>query len=175
MQPEQFSECKIVANHLVGSNTPPLFFPVSNSFSFFTHFSNTFYMKHKSNPILNITFSFALKVIRYSEQLETERRYILARQILKSGTSIGANVRESQHAESRNGFIHKLKIAAKEAEETRYWLELCRSSENYPPPVSLLPELDQIQKLLSSIIHTSKQNRGKKDHTNHAPSDQSSS
>lgn len=175
MQPDQFPNGRIVANHLVGSDILPVFFPVSGRISFFTHFSNTFSMKPKSNPVLNISFSFALKIIRYSEQLEAERRYILARQIIKSGTSIGANIRESQHAESLNDFIHKMKLAAKEAEETRYWLELCRSSEHYPSPVSLLPDLDQIQKLLTSIIHTSKKNRSRMKRPIDSPSDQPSS
>ena len=71
----------------------------------------------KRNEILELSFEFALQVIEYCELLEEKRKYVIARQLLKSGTSIGANVREAQNAESNQDFIHKLKIAAKEADE----------------------------------------------------------
>ncbi len=92
----------------------------------------------KRNEILEVSFEFALEVIRYCDVLEENKKYVLARQLLKSGTSIGANIRESQNAESTPDFIHKLKIAAKEADETQYWLQLCQKSENYPNPENLL-------------------------------------
>jgi four helix bundle protein len=79
----------------------------------------------KQNVIVEKTFSFALKVIEFCEILEEKKKYVIARQLLKSGTSIGANVREAQNAESKADFIHKIKIAAKEADETEYWLLLC--------------------------------------------------
>jgi len=88
--------------------------------------------------------------------LETEKKYVLARQLLRSGTSIGANVREAQNAESKADFIHKMKIAAKETDETEYWLELCRQSENYPNPDKLLMQIIEIKKLLNAIISTMK-------------------
>jgi four helix bundle protein len=91
--------------------------------------------------------------------LEENRKYSIAKQIIRSGTSIGANIRESQNCESKADFIHKLKIAAKEAEETEYWLLLCKHSENYPYDEVLLEQLKQIQKLLNSIIHTAKKNK----------------
>ncbi len=69
--------------------------------------------------------------MRYSEILEANRKYNIARQLLRSGTGIGANVREAQNAESKLDFIHKLKIASKEAEETEYWLLLCKNSVGY--------------------------------------------
>lgn len=108
------------------------------------------------NPIRTKSFDFALSIIEYAEALETSRKFVLANQLLKSGTSIGANVREAQHAESKADFIHKLKIAAKEAEETEYWLLLCKHSTNYADPGQLLPKLLELQKLLSSIISTLK-------------------
>ena len=74
----------------------------------------------KGNLIVDLTLNFALDIVEFSEQLEEKRKYVIARQILKSGTSIGANVRESQNAESTDDFIHKLKISAKEADETKY-------------------------------------------------------
>lgn len=110
----------------------------------------------KENVIINLTFKFSLAIIDYCEQLESQRKYVLARQLLKSGTSIGANAREAQNAESKADFIHKFKIAAKEADETEYWLELCKSSPNYPDPSNLIPDLKIIIKIISKIIGSSK-------------------
>ena len=93
-----------------------------------------------------------------NEILEEQKKYVIAKQLLKSGTSIGANIRESQNCESKADFIHKLKIAAKEAEETEYWLLLCSRSLNYPFNKELLPKLISIKKLLTSIISTTKHN-----------------
>jgi len=70
------------------------------------------------NEILELSFEFAVDIIKFTESLEEQRKYVIARQLLRSGTSIGANVRESQNCESRADFVHKLKIAAKEADET---------------------------------------------------------
>lgn len=70
--------------------------------------------------------------MKYVESLEKDHKYVIARQLLKSGTSLGANVREAQNAESKADFIHKIKIAAKEADETEYWLMICNASEGYP-------------------------------------------
>ena len=108
------------------------------------------------NVIVEKSFRFALKIIEFSEQLEERKKYVIARQILKSGTSIGANVREAQSAESKADFVHKLKIADKEANELEYWLQLCKIAENYPDPLVLENELLEIKKILSKIIATSK-------------------
>ena len=109
----------------------------------------------KENLIVNRTYQFSLAIIEYTELLEARKRYNLAKQLFKSGTSIGANVREAQSAESRSDFRHKMKIAAKEAEETKYWLELCRDAINYPDPGNLSESLTVIQKILSKIISSS--------------------
>ena len=106
----------------------------------------------RRNEILELSFEFDLAVIVFCELLEENRKYTIARQLLKSGTSIGANVREAQNAESKQDFIHKLKIAAKEAEETEYWLLLCEKSENYPSSELLLLKIISIKKILNSII-----------------------
>ena len=108
------------------------------------------------NLIIELTFGFALKIINFAGQLEMDKRFIIARQILKSGTSIGANVREAQNAESKLDFIHKMKVAAKEADETEYWLLLCSESYNYPICEELLSEISSIIKVLSKIISSSK-------------------
>ncbi len=88
----------------------------------------------KKNVIVEKSFEFALAII----ELESKKKFVIARQLLKSGTSIGANVREAQNAESKKDFIHKLKISAKEADETEYGLLLCKHSNNYPFNESLL-------------------------------------
>lgn len=113
-------------------------------------------MRKTGNAIVDLSFEFALAIIVFSEQLEEKRKFVLAKQILRSGTSIGANIREAQNAESKVDFIHKLKIATKEADEVEYWLLLCQFSENYPDTEQLIDELISIKKLLSKIISTSK-------------------
>jgi four helix bundle protein len=115
-------------------------------------------MKSRNEALL-ISFEFALLIIEYSELLGTNRKYVIARQLLKSGTSIGANIREAQRGESKADFIHKLKISHKEAEETEYWLLLCERAKSYPtPPAEMKALLLSIQKLLSVIISKSKMN-----------------
>src|ERR1700744_382522 len=111
----------------------------------------------KENLIVKLTFEFALDIIEFSELLESKKKFVIARQLLKAGTSIGANVREAQNAESKNDFIHKLKIAAKEADETEYFLLLCQFSKTYPFDQSLIDKLTVIIKVLSKIIATSKE------------------
>lgn len=91
----------------------------------------------KDNLILTLTLDFAVDTILYAEELETKRKYVVANQLLKSGTSIGANVREAQNAESKADFIHKCKVAAKEMDETEYWLLLCQRVPSYPNPTHL--------------------------------------
>lgn len=115
----------------------------------------------KRNEILELSFEFAVEIIAFSEKLEEQKKYVIARQLLKSGTSIGANVREAQNCESKADFVHKLKIAAKEAEETEYWLLLCKRSPNYPYDNTLITKLISIKKLLSSIISKTKININK--------------
>ncbi|NDV78315.1 four helix bundle protein [Dysgonomonas sp. 511] len=113
-------------------------------------------MRETGNIIVDLSFKFALDIIVFAETLERERKYIVANQLLKSGTSIGANVREAQNGESKQDFIHKLKIAAKEADETEYWLLLCENSENYPFSPQLLEDIKIIQKIINKIIGTAK-------------------
>jgi four helix bundle protein len=74
----------------------------------------------RENIIVTKTVDFSLEIIAFCEVLESNRKFVISNQLLKSGTSIGANVHEAQNAESRADFIHKMKIAAKEVEETKY-------------------------------------------------------
>ncbi len=110
----------------------------------------------KDNIILIKTISFSLLVIEYIELLEEKRKYVIAKQLMRSGTSIGANIHEAQNAESKADFIHKFKIAAKEIEETKYWLILCKESKNYPDCIKLIDQLNEIDKIVTKIIATSK-------------------
>lgn len=108
------------------------------------------------NLIVELSFQFALKIIEYAAQLESQKKFVLANQLLKAGTGIGANVREAQNAESKLDFIHKMKIAAKEADETEYWLLLCKESIGYPNCDLLLGDCATLIKVLSKIISSSK-------------------
>jgi four helix bundle protein len=110
----------------------------------------------KDNIIATKAVDFSLTVIGFCEQLEAEKKYIVARQLLRSATSIGANVFEAQNAESKPDFIHKMKIAAKEASETLYWLILCERAKNYRYDPKLRSDLDEIIKILSKIISSAK-------------------
>ena len=110
----------------------------------------------KENVVLELSFEFALEIIAYCEKLEEERKFVISNQLLKSGTAIGSNIREAQSAESKTDFIHKLKIASKETEETEYWLLLCKRSKSYPSTDQLLEKITSIKKLLSRIISSSK-------------------
>lgn len=111
----------------------------------------------RKNIIVEKTFHFALEIIEFTENLFIKKRFSLANQLFKSGTSIGANVKESQNAESKTDFIHKMKIAAKKADETEYWLLLCKHSKHLDSPnEESLNQLKEIQLILSKIISTSK-------------------
>lgn len=109
-----------------------------------------------NNPILKKTIEFSLAVIEFCEILDSNRQYIISKQLLRSATSIGANSMESQNAESKADFIHKIKIAAKEADEVQYWLMLCEYSKGYPDCFHLNSSLNEIQKILNSILGTAK-------------------
>ncbi len=115
----------------------------------------------EDNLIMKLTFEFALKVIDYVELLESKRKYVIANQLLKSATSIGANIREAQNAESLADFIHKFKVSAKEADETKFWLLLCNFSKSYPDCDELNEKLEHIQKTINKIISSSKKSIGK--------------
>ena len=112
--------------------------------------------RYKDNLIINLTFEFSLNIIVFSETLNKLKKYNLSNQLFRSGTSIGANVKEAQNAESKADFIHKMKNAIKEADETEYWLMLCKHSKEYPDTSDELMKLSSIIKILNKIIGTSK-------------------
>ncbi len=110
--------------------------------------------KYKENIILKLTFEFAKEIVLFTELLEKDRKFTFASQILRSGTSIGANVKEAQNAEGKADFVHKIKIASKEADELEYWLFLCNECQGYPNADVLLDKLHEIIKIMSKIIHS---------------------
>ena len=111
----------------------------------------------KENLIVKLTFGFALEIIEFTEKLRSLKKFEMAGQLFNSGTSVGANTREAQNAESKADFVHKFKIAAKEADETEYWLMLSLHSKFYPDPQKeLFTKLETIIKVLSKILSTSK-------------------
>ncbi len=112
----------------------------------------------KENVIVEKSFHFALEIVLYCELLEESKKYVFSRQLLRSGTSIGANIREAQNAESKVDFIHKIKLAAKEADETEYWLLICKHTPAYPFDEKLLILVTELIKILSKIISSSKSN-----------------
>lgn len=110
----------------------------------------------ENNPLLKKSIEFSLAITEYCERLELEKKFILARQLLRSATSIGANSMEAQNPESKADFIHKIKIAAKEADETQYWLTLCDYTKSYPDCKQLLDKLEELTKIIGKILTTSK-------------------
>lgn len=112
----------------------------------------------RKNEILDLGIEFAMQIIEFTELLENQRKFVIANQLMKAGTSIGANIFEAQSAESRADFIHKLKISDKESKEAEFWLLLCELAPSYPFNPELKSKLLSIQKLLSKIISSSKIN-----------------
>jgi four helix bundle protein len=113
----------------------------------------------KENIIKDKSFSFAIRIIKLYKYLnESKKEFILAKQLLRSGTSIGALIRESEYAESKNDFIHKLHISLKETNETKYWLDLLKESEyiTFEMHFSINQDCEELLKLLISIIKSSK-------------------
>ena len=110
----------------------------------------------KNNVIKDKSYQFALRVIKLSSNLKNHHEYELAGQILRSGTSIGANVEEATAGQTKKDFIAKMSIASKEARETRYWIKLLDESQlvayNYS---NHLTDIDELIKILTSIVKSS--------------------
>lgn len=108
------------------------------------------------NIIVEKSLDFSLQIIKFCELFESRRKFIVANQLMRSGTSIGANVFEAQHAESKVDFIHKMKLAIKEANESLYWLLICERSENYPGDEGLKLAASELIRIISRIIISAK-------------------
>lgn len=117
-------------------------------------------MSERKSILKDKSFAFALKCIKlYQNLIDTKREFVMSKQLLRSGTSVGSNIREAQNAESKADFIHKLGIAQKECDETMYWLELLKES-GYIVQTEfdiINSEATEILKMLRSSILTSKQ------------------
>lgn len=109
--------------------------------------------------IADKAYAFALLIISIYKELKTKNEFILSKQIIRSGTSIGANVNEAISAESKKDFVHKLSISLKEARETKYWLNLLKDSDyiNQETFNKSNKSCEELIKILSSIILTTKQ------------------
>ena len=115
-------------------------------------------MGMKENIIATKTFDFALSIINLFIELKKENEFIISKQIMRSGTSIGANVEEAIAAQSKKDFINKLSIASKEARETKYWLKLLNKSELTKISVAVyLIEIEHIINIITKIIKTSQE------------------
>lgn len=108
------------------------------------------------NLIVSLTTDFAVQVVKFCDTLIEAKKYAIANQMIRSGTSIGANVREAQNAESPKDFYHKMKIAAKEAEETQFWIIICEQTPSYPKCDELKGPLDSIQKVIGKILSSTR-------------------
>ena len=113
------------------------------------------------NPLKTKSYAFALRIVKlYKHLVEEKKEYVLSKQVLRCGTSIGANVTEANRAQSKMDFVHKLSLALKEADETEYWLNLLRDGgfTGGSATSSLLADCLELQKMLTSSIKTAKQN-----------------
>ena len=115
----------------------------------------------KKDIVKEKSFRFAVRIVNlYKELISSKNEYVLSKQLLRSGTSIGANIREAKNGESKADFIHKMAIAQKECDETIYWLELLKETD-YLTEIefqSIYADATELLKIIRSIILTSKQN-----------------
>ena len=113
----------------------------------------------KENVVMGKSYTFALRVIKLYKYLVAEKKeYVLSKQLLRSGTAIGALIKEGEHAQSKADFLNKMNVALKEANETEYWIELLRDSEylSTTESLSILDDTSELIRLLISIVKTTK-------------------
>ena len=113
----------------------------------------------RENVVMNKSYAFALRVIKLYKYLIYEKKeYVLSKQLLRSGTSIGALIKEGEHAQSKPDFLNKMNVALKEANEAEYWIELLRDSEylSAAESLSILEDVSELIKLLASIVKSTK-------------------
>jgi len=117
---------------------------------------------NEKNITLNKSFEFAVRVVRlYKHLCDEKKEYIISKQLLRCGTSIGANINEATAAQSKKDFVAKMSISSKEARETKYWINLLIAtdylSDNDMHTKSLIADIEELIKLLTSIVKTSQQ------------------
>jgi len=110
----------------------------------------------KGNIAVDKSFELALSIVEFSDLLERKGKFVISKQVLRSGTAVGALIAESQDAESKADFIHKMKIALKEAKETFYWLSLCEQSTLLPFDAKPKSLCEEVIRILSKIVITSR-------------------
>ena len=117
----------------------------------------------RENVLKAKSYAFALRVVKLYKYLHTHKEYVLSKQVLRSGTAVGALVSEAEFGQSKADFISKLSIALKEANETLYWLSLLKDSEFIDEKMlnSIQPDAEELIKLLVSSINTAKKNNAK--------------
>ena len=115
----------------------------------------------ESGPIKDKAMSFSIRIYKLAKYLQEKNEYVLSQQVLKAGTSVGANAAESRRAESSADFCHKLEIASKECEEIRYWLELLWKVELIQDNLynSLEDQASELHRLIKASVNTAKNNR----------------
>ncbi len=118
----------------------------------------------EKDTVLVLSFEFAVRIVNaYKYLTDAKREYVLSKQLLRSGTSIGANVQEAQAAQTKKDFIAKMSIASKEARETKYWIDLLIKTDYFNPSdnhvKSLLDDISSIVKLLTSIVKTAQKDK----------------
>lgn len=111
-------------------------------------------VRKTGNVIVDLTFEFGLSMLRYCDRLTILHHYNIANQLSRSATSIGANVAEAQSSESASDFVHKMKIAQKEAHETEYWLKMCKFADGYEYDDVYEQQLESIIRIIGKIIYT---------------------
>lgn len=117
----------------------------------------------KKNVVKEKSFAFAIRIVKLYQYLVGKQEFVLSKQLLRSGTAIGALIREGEHAESKADFVHKMSVALKEANETAYWLELLFQTDFLTEKeyTAIKHDCEELIKLLVSIIKTSKTNTRK--------------
>ena len=117
-------------------------------------------MEQKEGALKNKSYSFAIRIVKLTQLLQENKEYVLSRQVLKSGTSVGALVREAEFAQSKLDFINKLSIALKEANETSYWLSLLNDTNYIDEKLfnSLQADCKELISILVAIVKTTKKN-----------------
>ncbi len=118
----------------------------------------------KQSPLRDKSFAFAVQIVKQSQNLQNSRDYVMSNQVLRSGTSIGANIHEAEFAQTKLDFIYKLSVSLKEANETEYWLMLLKETGyiNQEEFNVLVSDCREIRAMLISSIKTAKSNLPKK-------------
>lgn len=113
----------------------------------------------KNNIVMNKSFDFAIDIIELYKTLKSKNEFVISKQLLRSGTSIGANIEEANAAQTKKDFVTKMSLASKEARETRYWLQLLNKSKlvdhNYE---NYLNKIDELIRIITSIVKTAQSN-----------------